>query len=81
MKTRLQDFVFFKFQLVPATARSAETSVVATIASMPAKITGMFLELDQAEMLRLIKCPDTLRLKVQEAKTVLKAGTVQVACS
>ncbi|XP_052028582.1 polyadenylate-binding protein 4-like isoform X3 [Apodemus sylvaticus] len=36
------------------------------------KITGMLLELDNSELLRMLECPETLRAKVDEAVEVLK---------
>ncbi|CAH2053314.1 unnamed protein product [Thlaspi arvense] len=35
------------------------------------KITGMLLELDEAELFRLVESPEALKLKVQEAVDVL----------
>ncbi|CAH2053315.1 unnamed protein product [Thlaspi arvense] len=39
---------------------------------MVAKITGMLLELDQTECLRLIESPEALKLAVEEAVKVLE---------
>ena len=39
-----------------------------------AKVTGMLLEMDQAEVLHLIESPEALNAKVMEALGVLKAA-------
>lgn len=37
----------------------------------PAKVTGMLLELDEREILHLLDSPEALRLKVDEAVSIL----------
>ena len=41
------------------------------------KITGMLLEIDNTELLRMLECPEALAAKTQEAVSVLHAHSAK----
>jgi polyadenylate-binding protein len=48
-----------------------------TAKELTTKVTGMLLEMDQAEVINLIESPDDLKLKVSEALQVLHDAALE----